>query len=787
MDHDEENTDLAEIEANLYAKIHHDAPETIEQYSASALLQQQQQQAAPQPSRVVTNKSVVNNNPSNGPPKNNRYWGNAGSAAAVFTAPQQYRQKSSKRPEKMRGVNPFSMETPTEQTKKQVPTSDTISITTDYRPKPFTPYTSYLSQIGSQPVEVGLVVDNNKKIMKSTALPSLLDTVVQPPSVIQQKGKKGKKSSICLNPFNRLNNNKLNRTDKLHVKQERARLAIANVATKRTIDTIDLDTSSDGGDDDDVICIPVPPPPLVCIESSADEEDEEEQQPEQPVEVQATILPEDFVGHRDRSRVSQCLDDGEECLSGMDDDELVYISETIENAVRFDESERETERLALTNESEERSATDAVIFATPNKTKFGVGGGVTSSTPKHTYEVAENCFAAVDVYESESSDFPESVYGKGERRMAAATAAAAAACRETEMSSTVATVRSSSESDCSDIQINTMNRSKRMMKRKSSGSNKGSDYVVSDDDDDDGVAYVDIIKKTNTPYLQRGEAVANAKSSAKLPNVVRRKKAKGTVAAATAVSEHSDDEFMSMLSCIVHDDKEQNDESGAVNDDVSGPCQSTVDSSPKSIDARQVVEHVLGKKSKKERLAGGERGKKSADEQLATTETPKEGKSRKTWIVSDEIGETDPIDNVMLPPQVAEPLLLPVKKVSIEKKKESLDDQVKKTVAEKKRETMAEPVKKTSNEKKRETIEEPLLPVKRAKKDKCLPEGSVEPAIVVNDDVTDKDKLCVRSSSLVVNQTVIECAADADDDEKGQRKSEGGRSKHRSLPSKLII
>ncbi|XP_037031449.1 uncharacterized protein LOC119070968 isoform X2 [Bradysia coprophila] len=108
---------------------------------------------------------------------------------------------------------------------------------------------------------------------------------------------------------------------------------------------------------------------------------------------------------------------------------------------------------------------------------------------KRSHDVSETDFAATDVYESESSDLSESNAPKGRK---------------------VATVLSESEGS----DVDTSKRSKRMRKRRKSGSNRGSDCISSDDSpddsDDEGEAYLEP-EKTNRPYyLHRGEGVFNA-------------------------------------------------------------------------------------------------------------------------------------------------------------------------------------------------------------------------------------------------------------------------------------
>lgn len=626
-DAEDDHVDMAELEANLYAQIHHDAPDTVEQFSAAQKLQQRELTNAPSiPNRVVTNKTIVNNNSSvvaalDGGQKRGRYWANgAGQPAAPFAKTTQFskpwnpnlsdRSNDADRPSL--SAAPLSVQEP--------------SAIADYRPKPFTPYTSYLSQIGTTPVPSSATTPSSTIIQPlpqanpappsgSAADPTIvsrtheeLRAALIKKNRLNRKKKQRQKKREDLgdrrpNPFNRIAENKLQTVAKLKCKQEKANSVSAKL-NKQQIETINLDSDSELADDD-VICIPVPPPPLVCIESSTDDEDDREEdaedQDDETEETNAAVVTEDFIGQRDRTRISQC----EDALGGLGDEELAFICATVEKAHIENLESRSPTYAPRSTSPTNTNSDDRILLNTPKR----------PSSANLSYEVSENGFAAVDIYESESSDFPESVYerGKPKDKLPAG---------ETLIDS---------DSDVSDIEVNIANRSKRRSKRKSSGSNKGSDYRTCsededemDDSDDDAVgpAFVQPMPSTSTPCVQRGDAVALSKSklirgSSTTPKRKKRNK---------SLSEHpSDDEFVSMLSCIVHDDL------NSTNDSSAEPLSQDV------IGARTIVEQTLKKSNRLN----------STDGVVVNTKTAAK------WVVTDEpVGhqqvepESDPVGTI---------------------------------------------------------------------------------------------------------------------------------------------
>lgn len=605
-DIEDDHVDMAELEANLYAQIHHDAPDTVVQFSPAEKLQQRDV-TLPIPQRLVTNNTVVNNNhlslaaaDATGQ-KRGRYWASAGQSSAPFSKTPYSKPWNSNLVPKDSRFSDTAKPSP-----NAVPTSlPDQPASTDYRPKPFTPYTSYLSQYGTTPVPLSATASTAPK--PAAAISAVVRTQDELIAALakktrlnkKQKQKQKKRDSLAdrrPNPFNRIAENKLISINKLKCKQEKAHSAAARLP--HTIDTINLDSDNEEGDDD-VICIPIPPPPLVCIDSSDEDEALVEQHQDDDVDPDGkapenAVVTEDFIGQRDRRRISQC----EDALGGLGEEELAFICDTVEQA-QIEPVVAEEVLIDGNLETDQLSPTFATRSSSPlecdNRT-----ANVSPKRPNNTnlsYEVTENGFAAVDIYESESSDFPESVYERGKPK-------GKLLAGETLIDS---------DSDVSDIEVNIANRLKRRSKRKSSGSNKGSDYRTCSEDDDEMDGSDDDLRRvlddkpqsTSTPVVQRGDAVALSKSKlVRVPLTTPKRKRRNK-----SVNEHpSDEEFVSMLSCIVHEDLHSTNDSSAemLSQNVIG--------------ARTIVEHTL---------------KKSA--RLNSTESAAvKSKTPAKWVVTDE-------------------------------------------------------------------------------------------------------------------------------------------------------
>lgn len=405
MDFDEKNTD--ELEAELYSRIHHDKPDNSETISAIA------EPLVFQHNRTVTKHSVVNNSKIN----------------KMKTSTPKNRRKAIEKC----NPNPFAI----------------ASAMNNQIPKRLTPYTSYLSQVDSQPIDLPPVPVNED----STEIEQQLNEH-QP------------------NPFNKGFNRaeeKMKRIQLMQAKKTVAKRIRENIQHKKQasadqniaeIEITEKIAIPDSDSDDEVYIYPPEEPTVISSDDDDDGGNDDanvavEKQPE-PIENLHDDC--DHINVDYDKRLSR-HDDPFGANSGID---VAHLNTII--------SEDATKNLAPIDETSDN-------FAKPQRAN--------RHSLKRSYDVSENDFAATDVYESESSDLPESNVSK--RR------------KET-------TVLSESEGS----EVETTKRSKRMRKRRASGSNRGSDCISSNDSDDDGEAYLEPEKSTRPYYLHRGEGVFNA-------------------------------------------------------------------------------------------------------------------------------------------------------------------------------------------------------------------------------------------------------------------------------------
>lgn len=376
-----------------------------------------------------------------------------------------------------------------------------------------------------------------------------------------------KKDEKRLNPFHRMRQENLKVKDKMEAKKKKNREKMASPAKPVAIDAYD-------DDDDEVIFLPTEPPLLICIDSSDDDSPKSKRKRTSAEPGTSTQLPtgrlpnnsrctsptnsilsaDDFIVQADRRRVEN------EVFCGVRAYDLLDVDRTVERILE----RADIVSLVADPMQDASEANDAVIFATPHRKKKEKK----SKEPTKSYEMSENSFAAVDVYESESSDMPDTIYAKGlvgKRKKAS----------------------SSSSSEVSD-DVMDVPKSKRLKKRKSSGSAKGSDFPSTDESssennlDDGNVA-------DSIPYLIRGEAVGKVKksSSRKAKKNLKRKRQQS--------DKLSDEEFISKLTSIVQGD------SDASNADEIDESRET---SNESIAARDIVKSVLQKRSKRAKKVG---------------------------------------------------------------------------------------------------------------------------------------------------------------------------------------
>lgn len=409
-----------------------------------------------------------------------------------------------------------------------------------------------------------------------------------------------------LNPFNPLSRKAKRRKSESNqskiVKNNRNELK-----TESKINTSVIDVDEDDRDDDDVIILPTQEPPLINLDTSDDDETTQTNAQEHEfTEPTAAISDnrrksarcaspsssiqsaDDFIGQNDQRNF------GFNTFGTISDEEICQVDETVENQLKDKPNKSgSSKRAAITNES------DNAIF-TPPKQMYK---DKTKAITKKSYEVGVNSFTAVDVYESESSDMPDSVYAKG------------ALNKRKKMSD--------SDSSNSDVQDVSIAKSKRLRKRKSSGSARESDHKHSDDsssdlpedDDDDDTDDDENDVSNENSYLVRGEALGKVKNS---------NKKKSTKANKATNEKRSKDDFINKLSDIVRGQNESE------NDYPESPLETSTE----SVEARDIVEAVLQRRTKKSKK----------NQNVETEPNPSDNEKTNAWEITDQIGETDELN-----------------------------------------------------------------------------------------------------------------------------------------------
>lgn len=257
-------------------------------------------------------------------------------------------------------------------------------------------------------------------------------------------------------------------------------------------------------DNDDVLEVPVPPPPCFTIDDSSEEDKPGSRCPS----PSSSVTSDDFIGPNDRSRLVE--------ESRADDVELADLQDSLSS---FHD------------------------FSTPPK----------ESTPAKAveaeYRVTEPNFKAIDIYEESEQDIPESIYQKGKK-----------ATEPLE-------VRDSSSS-LEEIPVDeNVRKTKKLRKRRASGSNKESEHQsTSDEDEEEGSSLI-------PSYIVRGIAVEKCKEP-KLRRKSQSSKLSGDI-------NSSDNEFINKLTSIA---------TGAIPEESS-------EEEEENITARAIVEDVLKKSS----------------------------------------------------------------------------------------------------------------------------------------------------------------------------------------------
>lgn len=616
---DYDREDLEHVENLLYANIHYNTG--CEENQLSSENQSNGNNAS--------NSNSGSNTPTDADRRNSgtrrnskRYWSSNTSTGSPSNFMPFYKEKQS-------GIYKTSKVVATELNQsapKNAKPNESPKTTTDVAtPKQFTPYVSFLPFNDSasnafeedMPIATTSKNDSNRKVFKTNndlvrknlrtkhinpfskkhTIDQYKQFLKEDETIVTELGK-NLENTKRLNPFNPLSRKA--KKKKSETNQNKYTSQNSEDVKQEPINTSIIDVDKDNEDDDDVIILPVQEPPLINLDSSDEETtptNAEEHEFTEPTAVsdnrrKATRCAspsssiqsaDDFIGQNDQRNF------GFETFGTLSDEEICQVDETIENQIQNKTTENDSRKRAAIP-----SDNDNTIFTPPkqmNKDK-------TKAITKKSYEVGANSFTAVDVYESESSDMPDSIYAKG------------ASNKRKKMS----------DSDSSSVEDVTITKSKRLRKRKSSGSARESDHMHSDDsssdlpedeDDDDDNDADDNETSNGNSYLVRGEALGKLKNSTKK---------KSTKANKGSNEKRSKDDFINKLSSIVHGQNES---------DHDEPETST-----ESVEARDIVETVLQRRTKQSK----KNQNIEAEPNLSDNEKPN------AWEITDQVGETDELN-----------------------------------------------------------------------------------------------------------------------------------------------
>lgn len=498
---------------------------------------------------------------------------------------------------------------------------ETTTATTTTAPKQFTPYVSFLpfnestinpleEPVASTSKEISkpkIHKTNNDLVRKTLSNKHInpfskkqmtdqyKQLVEEDETIVEELGKR-LENTKRLNPFNPLSRKAKKRKINQNKTPNIPPMKIEPVNTS----VIDVD-GEDKDDDDDVIILPTQAPPLINLDSSDEEttppnvhehefteptavSDNRRKAPRSASPSSSIQSADDFIGQNDQRNF------GFDTFGTLSDEEMCQVSETVETQLN-----NKTTKNGSNNRAPIPTDNDNAIFTPPkqmNKDK-------TKTVTKKSYEVGANSFTAVDVYESESSDMPDTVYAKG------------VSGKRKKMS----------DSDSSSVEDVSIVKSKRLRKRKSSGSARESDHVHSDDtssdlpeDDDDDDTDDDEAPNGNS-YLVRGEALGKVKNS---------NKKKASKANKVSNEKRSKDDFINKLSSIVRSQNESE------NDEPESPHETSTE----SIEARDIVETVLQRRTKKSKK----------NQSVEAEPIASDNEKSNAWEITDQVGETDELN-----------------------------------------------------------------------------------------------------------------------------------------------
>lgn len=548
----EPDEDMSEIADRLYAEVHYAFGNESNLAQDTAPIKQNPNENI----RIVSAHSIVSKSSEDGNSKNsNRYWSsNTSTPLKRFKSKRRYETNYSN--------------DPNTSTQKNDPIP---KVPSGNKPKAFTPYKSLMSDISivsSTPKnnnEISNTTDelNNSEQQNNYKNCGSSSKLKETSKLIRNGGKrknpfaneKSANNDKRLNPFSKNVAKQDKMVDKKR-KTERNRKKGEKSKSSNVVYEVDSDQN-----DDDVIILPTPPPPMITIDSSDDENTPKRKNKSflEPKKVNGSsnnklqgsrcssptnsIMSDDFIVQTDRGRSNAFS-------TYVREEDLIEVNQTVDSIVR-----------ATTSNAEVNNAADVNNFTTPQESdtpKKKKNKKSKNNEPK-SYQVGENSFAAVDVYESESSDMPESVYVKGIMG------------KRKNVSS------SSSDSTVEDFNVQ---KSKRLKKRKSSGSQKGSDFIASSNSSESSDSDNDNEERSDTlPYLFRGEALGKVRKS-------QNKKLKQIKRTLSCSENPSDNEFITKLTSIGHDDSDDEED-----------ADESKENSNESIAARDIVQSVLQKRS----------------------------------------------------------------------------------------------------------------------------------------------------------------------------------------------
>lgn len=636
----------------MYAAIHHESTYTDVPKANEADL------------TTATTSQLPDSRSTNGGPRNfqqprigKRYW-NASQGGLPASVPSPGYKGRHPRPRNE--SSPFAAkEKPAQVLRNETTTTTATSLTPT-----FTPYVSMLS-IASSPDRSSPSSENNDQPANTalTETNKLLQTTASSKNINPFN-----KQHTAKQPKNTANNgnedtNDLNKNDEPDALERRKRpnpfspQQLKNPKKEKKCSAKDrpvknkgknkVDVSADcvidlesNLDDDDVIILPAVEPPLICVDSSDDESakaaDHAFAEPATrtnddrksktsggsrcPSPTSSIQSADDFIVQQDRHNIN--FD------ANLSYDDVYSGSETVADTLR--QSDRSA---ASVSNSLCPAAIDAAVFTAPKTATTTNKGRETSS--RKTYEVSDNSFVAVDVYESESSDMPDSIYAKGN----------------------AAKRKFVTNSDSSDMENINVFKPKKLKKRKYSGSAKEmSDDSSSDLPGVDTSSDDDSADNNGDSYLVRGEALGKVRKSSKNRNKSRKKSLSG---------KSSDDEFIMKLTSIVND---------GAGSDVDEADEHDPETSTEVVDARHIVETVLERRTKRSKSNASAKSRENkgitahiADKEpegeaaVVSVETPEKkideavnsDKSKESekemecvtvqnhWAITDEIGVTD--------------------------------------------------------------------------------------------------------------------------------------------------